>query len=145
MLSVRWELRTRGYEDTFCRDWQAGLVPVLLRTEYAKDAAAQVLPVVFTIHNMGYQGAFPPDAMKKIGLPDSLFTVDGMEFFGRVNFLKGALMFVDYLTTVSPTYAKEIQTPEYGHGLDGVVRSRAENLVGILNGVDYAVWSPEKD
>jgi starch synthase len=128
-----------------CHDWQAGLVPVLLRTEYAKDAPVQGLPVVFTIHNMGYQGAFPPDTMKKIGLPDTLFTMDGMEFFGRVNFLKGALIFSDYLTTVSPTYAKEIQTREYGHGLDGVVRTRADRLTGILNGVDYAIWNPEKD
>ena len=128
-----------------CHDWQAGLVPVLLRTEYAKDAAVQGLPVVFTIHNMGYQGAFPPDTMKKIGLPDSLFTVEAMEFFGRVNFLKGALIFGDYLTTVSPTYAKEIQTREYGHGLDGVVRDQADRLTGILNGVDYAIWNPEKD
>jgi starch synthase len=83
--------------------------------------------------------------MKKIGLPESLFAVDAMEFYGRVNFLKGALTFSDYLTTVSPKYAEEIQTPEYGHGLDGVVRNRADRLIGILNGVDYAIWSPEND
>ncbi len=128
-----------------CHDWQSALVPVLLRTQYQKDPEVADLPVIFTIHNMGYHGTFPRDVMKKIGLPDSLFTIDTMEFYGRVNFLKGALVFSDYLTTVSPKYAQEIQTPEYGHGLDGVVRSRAQNLVGILNGVDYAVWSPEKD
>jgi starch synthase len=128
-----------------CHDWQAGLVPVLLRTRYAKDAALQELPVVFTIHNMGYHGAFPRDAMKKIGLPDSLFGIHGMEFYGRVNYLKGALIFSDYLTTVSPKYAEEIKTPEYGHGLDGVIRDRADCLTGILNGVDYAAWSPERD
>jgi starch synthase len=83
--------------------------------------------------------------MKKIGLPESLFDIDLMEFYGRVNFLKGALIFSDYLTTVSPKYAEEIKTLEYGHGLDGVVRNRADRLVGILNGVDYAVWSPERD
>jgi starch synthase len=128
-----------------CHDWQTGLVPVLLRTEYAGDPDVQSLPVIFTVHNMGYQGAFPREAMKKLGLPESLFTVDTMEFYGRVNFLKGALLYSDYLTTVSPKYAKEIQTPEYGHGLDGVVRNRASSLRGILNGADYSAWSPEKD
>jgi starch synthase len=83
--------------------------------------------------------------MKKIGLPESLFDIDLMEFYGRVNFLKGALIFSDYLTTVSPKYAQEIQTVEYGHGLDGVVRNHADHLTGILNGVDYAAWSPERD
>jgi starch synthase len=128
-----------------CHDWQTGLVPVLLRTEYAGDPAVQGLPVVFTVHNMGYQGAFPREAMKKLGLAEGLFTMDAMEFFGRVNFLKGALVYSDYLTTVSPKYAEEIQTPEYGHGLDGVVRNRAASLSGILNGADYSAWSPEKD
>jgi starch synthase len=128
-----------------CHDWQAGLVPVLLRTEYAKDTAVQHLPVVFTVHNMGYHGTFPREAMKKIGLPESLFTIDAMEFFGRINFLKGALIYADYLSTVSPKYAEEIQTREYGHGLEGVVRNRAATLTGILNGADYTVWSPERD
>jgi starch synthase len=128
-----------------CHDWQAGLVPVLLRTRYSKDEALRELPVVFTIHNMGYHGAFPRDAMKKIGLPESLFSIEAMEFYGRVNFLKGALTFADYLTTVSPKYAEEIKTPEYGHGLDGVIRIRADRLTGILNGVDYGAWSPERD
>jgi starch synthase len=128
-----------------CHDWQAGLVPVLLRTRYAEDRALQEMPVVFTIHNMGYHGAFPRETMKKIGLPESLFTIDAMEFYGRVNFLKGALIFSDYLTTVSPKYAEEIKTAEYGHGLNGVIRNRADRLTGILNGVDYTAWSPERD
>ncbi|HEV7966939.1 MAG TPA: glycogen synthase GlgA [Candidatus Acidoferrales bacterium] len=128
-----------------CHDWQSGLVPVLLRTRYALDEALREVRVVFTIHNMGYHGAFPRDTMKKIGLPEGLFDIDALEFYGRVNFLKGALIFSDYLTTVSPKYAEEIQTTEYGHGLDGVVRKRADRLIGILNGVDYAVWSPERD
>jgi starch synthase len=128
-----------------CHDWQAALVPVLLRTRYVKDEALQELPVVFTIHNMGYHGAFPRETMKKIGLPESLFDVELMEFYGRVNFLKGALIFSDYLTTVSPKYAEEIKTVEFGHGLDGVIRNRADRLTGILNGVDYAAWSPERD
>jgi len=128
-----------------CHDWQSALVPVLLRTQYANDPAVRSLPVVFTIHNLGYQGTFPQSVLSKIGLPDSLFTMDGLEFYGKVNFLKGGLVFADYLTTVSRRYAKEIQTPEYGSGLEGVIRSRGDRLVGILNGVDYAVWSPESD
>ena len=128
-----------------CHDWQAGLVPVLLGTRYAKDEALRELPVVFTIHNMGYHGAFPRDTLKKIGLPETLFSIEAMEFYGRVNFLKGALIFSDELTTVSPKYAEEIKTAEYGQGLDGVIRKRADRLTGILNGVDYAAWSPERD
>lgn len=128
-----------------CHDWQSALVPVLLRTQYANDPAVRSLPIVFTIHNLGYQGTFPQTVLGKIGLPDSLFTMDGLEFYGKVNFLKGGLLFADYLTTVSRRYAKEIQTPEYGSGLEGVIRSRGDRLVGILNGVDYAVWSPESD
>ncbi|MBZ5694997.1 MAG: glycogen synthase GlgA [Acidobacteriia bacterium] len=128
-----------------CHDWQSALVPVLLRTQHAADPVVRSLPVVFTIHNLGYQGVFPQEAMRKIGLPDNLFTMDALEFYGKVNFLKGGLIYADYLTTVSRRYAKEIQTPEFGSGLEGVIRNRAERLVGILNGVDYGVWSPEAD
>ena len=128
-----------------CNDWQSGLVPVLLKTLYAKDPALEGMPVVFTIHNMGYHGEFPKEAMQKIGLPASLFRIDALEFFGKINFLKGALIFSDFLTTVSPRYAQEIQTKEYGSGMEGVVSSRADHLTGILNGADYAVWSPERD
>jgi starch synthase len=128
-----------------CHDWQSGLVPVLLRTAYAADQQLFPIPVIFTIHNMGYHGLFPRDVLARIGLPDSLFRVDGLEFFGHVNYLKGGLVFSDYLTTVSRKYAQEIQTTEYGHGLDGVVRTRADHLVGILNGVDYSIWNPEVD
>jgi starch synthase len=128
-----------------CHDWQSALVPVLLRTQHAIDPAVRSLPVVFTVHNLGYQGLFPRTKLREIGLPDSLFTIDALEFFGKVNFLKGALLFSDHLATVSRRYAKEIETPEFGYGLDGVIRSRAERLVGILNGVDYGTWSPEAD
>ena len=128
-----------------CHDWQSALVPVLLRMAYSADAHFSAIPVVFTIHNMGYHGLFPREVLARIGLPDSLFRIDALEFFGRVNYLKGALLFSDYLTTVSRKYAQEIQTTEYGHGLDGVVRTRADHLVGILNGVDYSVWNPEVD
>jgi starch synthase len=128
-----------------CHDWQTALVPVLLRTSYSDDPVAKDLPVVFTIHNMGYQGLFEPEALERAGIPRAVFHPGGLEFFGSVNFLKGGLVFADYLTTVSPTYAKEICTPEYGYGLDGVVRARADRLAGILNGVDYSAWNPEKD
>ncbi|HWF13447.1 MAG TPA: glycogen synthase GlgA [Candidatus Acidoferrales bacterium] len=128
-----------------CHDWQSALVPVLLRTRYVEDRALAELSVVFTIHNLGYHGAFPKEVMDKIGLPERLFTIDGMEFFGQVNFLKGGLIYSDYLTTVSRKYAEEIKTVEYGQGLDGVVRNRADRLTGILNGVDYSAWSPERD
>lgn len=128
-----------------CHDWQAALVPVILRTQHADDRVVRSLPVVFTIHNLAYQGLFPYTALRDIGLPDTLFTMDRLEFYGKLNLLKGGLIFSDYLTTVSRRYAKEIQTPEYGAGLEGVIRGRGERLVGILNGVDYSIWSPEVD
>jgi starch synthase len=128
-----------------CHDWQSALVPTLLRTLYDGDPVLRALPVVFTVHNLGYHGFFDRAVLRGIGLPESLFSIDGLEFFDRVNFLKGGLVFADYLTTVSRKYAQEIQTPEYGHGLDGVIRARADRLVGILNGVDYSAWSPEND
>jgi starch synthase len=128
-----------------CHDWQAALVPVLLRTQHAEDRAVRSLPVVLTIHNLAYQGVFDAAAMRRIGLPDTLFSVDALEFFGKVNFLKGGLIYADYLTTVSRRYAKEIQTPEYGCGLEGVIGNRGDRLVGILNGVDYTTWNPETD
>jgi starch synthase len=100
---------------------------------------------VFTIHNIGYHGVFPPDSLARAGIPQSIFHPGGIEFFGNANFLKGGLIYSDYLTTVSRKYAQEIQTPEFGFGLDGVIRSRADRLTGILNGVDYSTWSPERD
>ena len=128
-----------------CHDWQSALVPVLLRTSYGDDPLVRDIPVVFTIHNMGYHGLFGREALDRAAIPVGVFHPGGIEFFGSVNFLKGGLVFSDYLTTVSRKYAQEIQTREYGYGLDGVVRGRADRLVGILNGVDYALWNPEKD
>ena len=110
-----------------------------------RDPALKDLPVVFTIHNLGYQGLFPHSTLQRIGLPETLFHVDALEFFGKVNFLKGGLIYSDQLTTVSRKYAAEIQTKEYGYGLEGVIRMRADRLTGILNGVDYSAWSPEAD
>jgi starch synthase len=128
-----------------CNDWQTALVPVLLRSAYADDPLVRDLPVVFTIHNLGYQGHFPSAVLDTAGIPLEVYHPAGLEFYGIVNFLKGGLVYSDYLTTVSRKYAEEIQTPEFGSALDGVVRSRADRVVGILNGVDYTVWNPEKD
>jgi len=128
-----------------CHDWQTALVPVLLRTSYGDDPLVKDTPVVFSIHNMGYHGQFTKDVLERVGLPQALFQPSAIEFYGGVNLLKGGLVYADYLTTVSRKYAEEIQTPEYGYGLDGVVRDRADRLVGILNGVDYTAWNPEKD
>ena len=128
-----------------CHDWQSALIPVLLKTIYAEDPAFRDVGTVFTIHNMGYQGLFPPDTLPLLMLPWDLFTMSKMEFFGQVNFLKGALTYTDFVTTVSRKYSQEIQTAEYGFGLEGVLRDRAATVTGILNGVDYAEWSPQMD
>lgn len=135
-----------GVPDVFhCHDWQAALLPVLLRSVYSEDPAFRDVSCVFTIHNMGYQGLFPPDILPLLMLPWDLFTVTRMEFYGNVNFLKGALVFSDFITTVSKKYSQEIQTAEYGFGLEGVLRGRSAVVTGILNGVDYNEWSPQKD
>jgi starch synthase len=128
-----------------CHDWQSALVPVMLRTLYAEDPAFREVGTVFTIHNMGYQGLFPPDTLPLLMLPWDLLTISKMEFFGQVNFLKGALVLSDFVTTVSRKYSQEIQTTEYGFGLEGVLRNRAATVSGILNGVDYEEWSPQTD
>jgi starch synthase len=128
-----------------CHDWQSALVPIMLRTLYAEDPAFREVATVFTIHNMGYQGLFPPDTLPLLMLPWELLTISNMEFFGQVNFLKGALVLSDFITTVSKKYSQEIQTTEYGFGLDGVLRDRAATVTGILNGVDYDEWSPQTD
>jgi len=128
-----------------CHDWQSALVPVLLRTGYANDPVFRGTGTVFTIHNIGYQGVFPPDILPLLMLPWELLAIDKMEFWGKVNFLKGALSFSDYITTVSRKYSQEIQTAEYGFGLDGVLRHRSATVTGILNGVDYGEWNPDSD
>jgi starch synthase len=128
-----------------CHDWQTALIPVLLRTQYAEDPAFREVATVFTIHNMGYQGVFSPDTLPLLTLPWDLFTILKMEFFGNVNFLKGALVYADFVTTVSRRYSQEIQTTEFGFGLDGVLRDRSSTVMGIVNGVDYEVWNPKTD
>jgi starch synthase len=128
-----------------CHDWQSALIPVLLRTQYAEDPAFRDVATVFTIHNIGYQGLFAPDTLPLLTLPWDLFTIAKMEFFGQVNFLKGALVYSDYVTTVSRRYSQEIQTTEFGFGLEGVLRDRSSTVTGILNGVDYEEWNPNVD
>ncbi|MGQ0657534.1 MAG: glycogen synthase GlgA [Chromatiales bacterium] len=122
-----------------CHDWQTGLVPALLAREPVR------LGTVFTIHNIAYMGSFDRARFDTLHLPADLLRPDAMEFYGQFAFIKGGLVFADLLTTVSPTYAREIQKPEYGCGLDGLMRHRAGDLVGILNGVDYEQWSPASD
>lgn len=126
-------------------DWQTALIPVLLRSEYAGDSALGGIATLHTIHNLGYQGVFGPEALEAVGVDRALFTMEGLEFYGQVNFLKGALVFADVLNTVSKTYAEEIQTPEYGERLEGVLAARKGDLYGILNGLDYAEWDPGHD
>ncbi len=126
-------------------DWQTGLVPVALRRGFQAGPLADARSV-FTIHNLAYTGQFSKDVMGDLGLPWDLFTAHGgLEFHDTVSFLKAGLVFSDALTTVSPTYAREIQTPEQGHGLDGLLRHRAHRLHGILNGIDAREWNPEED
>ncbi|MBZ5568839.1 MAG: glycogen synthase GlgA [Acidobacteriia bacterium] len=135
-----------GVPDVFhCHDWQSALVPILLRSVYAEDPALRDVGSVFTIHNIGYQGLFPPDTLPLLMLPWDLFTIDKLEFYGKLNFLKGALVFSDFITTVSKKYSQEIQTAEYGFGLEGVLRARSGSVTGILNGVDYNEWNPQTD
>jgi starch synthase len=126
-------------------DWQTALCAVYLKTTERHRPDLQSVKTVLTLHNVGYQGIFPGAQYPRTGLPASLFTSDGLEFFGSVNLLKGGIIFADFLTTVSPTYAKEILTPEFGFGLEAVLRARKDHLVGIINGIDSDLWNPEKD
>ncbi len=128
-----------------CHDWQAALLPVFLKQFFHTDPTFAAARTVFTIHNLGYQGRYNREILFWLGLPDAMFRPDLFEFFGSVNLLKGGIVFADALTTVSPSYAREIQTPEQGFGLDGLLRARSGSLKGILNGVDYELWNPETD
>jgi len=126
-------------------DWQTALLPVLLRTELAGTPFADRLGTVLTIHNLGYQGLFPPRELATLGLSRELFTIDGLEYHGRISLLKGGVVFADLLTTVSETYCREIQTPEQGLGFDGILRTRRTDLHGVVNGLDPNQWDPRQD
>lgn len=129
-----------GFDAVHAHDWQAGLVPAYLRYAHGPHT-----PSVFTLHNLAFQGQFPAALFSRLGLPGEAFRTDGLEYYGSVGFLKSGLWFAERVTTVSPTYAAEIRTPEHGMGLDGLLRGRAGTLSGILNGLDTAEWDPATD
>lgn len=126
-------------------DWQAGLLPVYLRENLKFDPTFTGTRCVFTIHNLGYHGNFPASALADVGLSRALLHPEGLEFYRQVSFLKAGIVWADAMNTVSPTYAREIQTPEFGFGMDELLRRRSYKLSGILNGVDYQDWNPEMD
>ncbi|MDR5739619.1 MULTISPECIES: glycogen synthase GlgA [unclassified Caballeronia] len=124
-------------------DWHAGLAPAYLRA-FERGGAPHVASVM-TVHNLAYQGVFPASQFGTLQLPDDFYAVDGLEFYGHVSFLKAGLFYADRITTVSPTYAREIQTQAHGAGLHGLLQTRTHDISGILNGVDYTIWSPSVD
>jgi starch synthase len=138
-------LENRRVNVVHAHDWQAGLAPVYLHTRYADHSVLGMTPSVLTIHNLAFQGLFEPDWLPRLDLPWSMLSIDEMEYWGRVSFLKGAINHATAITTVSPRYAAEIQTPELGFGFDGILRRRSADLVGILNGIDTRQWDPSAD
>ncbi|MBS1912713.1 MAG: glycogen synthase GlgA [Bacteroidetes bacterium] len=128
-----------------CNDWQTALIPVFLKELYAKDNFFAHTRVVFTMHNLAYQGSFPASTFEKTGLSPKLFAGNGLEHGGNINFMKAGIVYADAVSTVSPTYAKEILTPAHGFGLEGVLKKHKEKLFGIMNGVDTEIWGPETD
>ncbi|MDT8322755.1 MAG: glycogen synthase GlgA [Bacteroidota bacterium] len=127
-------------------DWQSALIAALIKTEYADEPLFKNTHIVFTVHNAAYQGIFPAASFEKTGLPARAFKSEGVEFHGNVNLLKAGLMYADQITTVSPTYAKEIRgSKDYGYGLEGVFKKKARKTLGVLNGMDITVWNPEVD
>jgi starch synthase len=126
-------------------DWQGALLPLLIREAERRQGLTLAMKTIFTIHNIAFQGIFPRATFARTNLPDELNSMDGLEYYEQISFMKGGILFADRVTTVSPRYAQEIQTPEFGCGLEGVVQTRAEDIVGLLNGVDTAVWNPGTD
>ena len=126
-------------------DWQTALIPAYLNAYFASNPEYRRIGTLFTIHNLGYQGLFLPEGFSGLGLTNEYFTPETLEFYGKVNLLKAGLIFGGVINTVSPTYSSEIQTPEFGCGLEGVLQARRDNLFGIINGVDYDRWDPAHD
>ena len=126
-------------------DWHTGLVPVYLKTLFAEDPFFKKTGTLFTVHNLAYQGLFPDWQFGRTGLDWSLYTSDGLEFYGQMNIMKGALLYADKVNTVSPRYAEEIRGQEYGCGLEGVLKGRGADLTGIINGLDAQEWDPKTD
>ena len=138
-------LRERRPSIIHAHDWQAGLVPVYQKMDFSGDPFVGGVPVVFTIHNLAFQGVFPATTLGDVGLGGEAMDVQALEFWGNVSYLKGGINFSEKITTVSPTYAREIVQPELGFGFEGVLARRADDLVGILNGIDTARWNPTAD
>lgn len=128
-----------------CHDWQSALIPVYLKTLYTGNPFYQNTRTIFTIHNIGYQGMFSKEEFPKLGLDWKFFNMETLEFYGKINLLKGGIVFSDTINTVSPTYSKEIQTKEFGYGLEGILIKRKKDVFGILNGLDYSIWNPKTD
>ncbi len=143
--ALAWAMSEGPYDVVHSHDWQAGLVPVLISQMFRSGMFATRLPAVFTIHNLAYQGVFDASWLPRLGLPWDLMRIDALEYWGRISLLKGGIVFSRAITTVSPRYAEEIQQPEFGFGFDGILRERADDLVGILNGIDYDQWDPARD
>ncbi len=129
-----------------CHDWQTGLVPALLKGPVSQASFFKGTPTVFTIHNLGYQGLFPQEKLPLTGLSRAdFFHPQGLEYWGKISLLKAGIVYSVAITTVSPTYAREIQSPEFGFGMEGILSRRKSSLHGILNGVDYGIWDPSRD
>ncbi len=129
-----------------CNDWQTGLIPVFLHDRFQENEFFRGIKTIMTIHNLKFQGCWDKKRVMDItGLPEYYFSPDKLEAYGDANYLKGGIAYADYVTTVSESYAKEIQMPYYGEGLDGLMRARSNSLCGILNGLDYEEWNPETD
>src|SRR5205814_10318499 len=135
--ALEYALRTKGRPTVVhAHDWQAALAVVYLKTLFPSEETLGGVASVFTIHNMAYQGLFQPDWLPRLDLPWSLLDLEQLEYWGKISFLKGGINYADVITTVSPQYSREIQTPEFGAGFDGILRRRSSDLVGILNGID---------
>jgi len=128
-----------------CNDWQTGLIPTYLKTIYSEDPFFKGVKTIFTIHNLGYQGLFPKEKFHITGLGWEEFHFERLEFHGKLSLIKGGLVYADIINTVSKTYSREIQTEEYGYGLDGLLRHREKDLYGVINGIDYNAWNPMID
>lgn len=126
-------------------DWQAALIPLYLKAQYSAEPFYKDTKTLITVHNLGYQGLFAKEQFAALGLDKSFFSIDALEFYGRINFLKAGLIFSDKINTVSPTYSRQIQTAEFGFGLEGLLRKRQADVYGILNGLDYSLWDPRTD
>ncbi len=129
----------RGFDIVHCNEWQTGLVPLYLKI-HGVD-----IKTLFTIHNIGYQGLFKKDSLYSIGIPRRFYNINGIEYYGKLSFLKAGIVYSSAISTVSKGYSEEILTPEFGCGMDGILRTRASQVYGIVNGVDYSEWDPKLD